>query len=811
MLPIWIPLATAVAAAPLSPDRRGEAVPERSFDVLTYHLDVDLALEGRVSGSVTLTARRLWEGPLVLDQVDLDIAAVTLGAAEATWRTEGDHLVIDLPDGVAPRGGDPVEVTIRYAAEPDAGLHLRRAERRGPDAADEFWTQGQQSWHRHWLPAWDHPNDRFDFTASVRAPEGMTVVTNSGQTVPTYLIMVAASDYEEVAHPEHPELLQYVPRGTSRRAVERVMDPLPAMMEHFAARTGLAYPWGPYRQVFVQRFQYGAMENTSATIFGARFLADERVDDTRPYIERVVAHELAHQWFGDWVTCLSWRDLWLNEGFATFMTNEWDRHQYGEHAYADRMIGAMNSARGGPPMAKRFHGEDDAPVSHKVYVRGASVLHMLRVMLGEEAFWQGVQTYLADNGPGSVETIDLQRAFEVHTGRHLGWFFQQWVELAHTPALTVRQRWADGTLTVTVTQKAKEDQPLFTLPLEVEVGRADGTTETLRGWLEDDKVQLSVPLREAPAWVAFDPRRGLIATVDRKQDDAAWEAQLRQSTQPFAQREAVTALADTDASDALLAVAADAQRPLDLRRACVRALGQQRVGPPLLPLLEDPHGRIRQAVVEALGKTLDPGAPVALQRVVQRDPNPDVQAEALQALAQLHPEDAVRLARGLLTLRESETDGIRAAATRVLGEHGEARDLGLLLDPTAPRWLPRDISTAAARLVRRQEPGKARDKMRERVARYADDRLADLDIRTRQTMVGVLGQIGDEQSVALLARLAREDNTPLADRARAAIRDIRARKDDTPDRPSETEARLEALEEKLEALEKDVKSLDDRI
>ena len=139
-------VAAPAPAPPLTPDARGGIAPERNFDIERLHLDLDLDLDGAVTGSATVQVRRLWPGPLVLHQVDLDITAVEADGEATRWWTEGDRLLVEVD-------GDQAQIAVTYSAHPDTGLHFRRAEKGGPDSYDEIWSQGEGEWHRHWFPS----------------------------------------------------------------------------------------------------------------------------------------------------------------------------------------------------------------------------------------------------------------------------------------------------------------------------------------------------------------------------------------------------------------------------------------------------------------------------------------------------------------------------------------------------------------------------------------------------------------------------------------------------------------------------------
>ena len=285
---LWGGLSAALAApSALVPDALDRDVPRRRFDILSLHLDLALDVPGRgIGGTAMYTVARLSEGDFVLDQVALDVTSVTIDGEAATYRMPGDTIVIEMPDRIA-RGGQ-AKVKIAYSATPRNGLHFREA--KGPDSYAEVWTQGQKNDNRYWFPAWDHPNDRFDYTGSVKGPADWKIKTNSGVNLPSYLIMIAGGPYKEMGGPEN--RIWVGPRAP-KSGMKKVWEPVPDMMKHFEQRTGVKYPWPGYLQVFVQRFMYGGMENTSATINSDSVVMAGDILDTQDRIQsRTQAYEL---------------------------------------------------------------------------------------------------------------------------------------------------------------------------------------------------------------------------------------------------------------------------------------------------------------------------------------------------------------------------------------------------------------------------------------------------------------------------------------------------------------------------------------
>ncbi len=787
MIPLL--LTTALAAPPLQPDRRGAFLPDRSFDIEALHLDLDLSpAAGAVAGTATFTLRRLMDGPLVLDQVDLNIQDVHSGEQELTWWEEGDTLKIDVPE-------DITTLTIAYSATPQTGLHFRYAGK--VDDYDEVWSQGEDIDSRHWFPSWDHPGDRFIYTGDIRAPEGWKVLTNSGMEVVNYLVMVAAGPYAVHTHPEDETISVWVPPGTSQAAIDQVLLPIPAMMAHFAARTGVDYAWGPYRQIFVQRFLYGGMENTSATVQTRRMLQGEQVAQTTgEWIERIMAHELAHQWYGDLLTCRDFRELWLNEGFASFMASDWMASQRGAAAWADSVMYWFAHARTVGAVAGRFYQGPDAPANSGVYVKGAATLQMLKTLLGEDVFWEGIRHYTTTHRNQLVSTHHLQQAMEEVSGQNLDWFFQQWIELPHVPSLTVSHAFSPDALTVTIRQEIGEQSPRYTLPITVEVGTADGGVQRVQGWLEDEALTLSLPLEEPPRYVAFDPDGGVLAVIEQEQTDAAWTAQLS-SPSAYARRLAIDALADTDTSAPLAALLADTAAPLHERLAAAEALGEQRAAEPLIAALSDAHAGVREAAAEALQVGTDTASVQALEQRVRKDKDPNVRAAALRALHKRAPLQALDQARRLTRATSTQTLQLAEAAIDVIGLEGSAGDLALLRGEH-PERLAEHAALAIAACVSRLE---GKEKLKQQATRELESKLRSVDVRLRRSAAVALGIIGDRDSIPPLEQRVRIENDPhTRDIIEATLQKLHE------GAPAEKgtgtmEGELEALESRLKLLE----------
>jgi aminopeptidase N len=825
-------LNTAQADDRVFADRPGSTMPTRQWDMT--HLDLDLEVhieEGRVEGTATHTVRRLG-GPerwLRLHQAALAFHEIKVnGEATENFRVHDEHIDIAMPST-----GEEHEVTLRWTAHPETGLHFR-GQPGSADAILEVWSQGEAEDNHYWFPGWDYPNDKFTLTTHLTAPASLHAVAPGLLTekkdaqkgwsrwsyaleepIVNYLVTIAVGEYQ-VVEDTGPVPLEYIgSRHVDPESLRRSLAFAKDQLVYFNELLGMDYPYPVYRQILVQRFIYGAMENPSMTILGDFFwLAD---DEARWYnTDRVIAHELAHQWFGDLLTCYGWPELWLNEGFATYYASKWQEHSQGEDAGAalfHRTLGGAVNVRG--PMAARSWSRRGRRDNEGVYVRGASVLYLLRHYLGEEIYDAGIQKYLRDNRGGLVESADLRRALEEVSGEHLGWLFDQWVYGRGVPTISSKHSWADGSLSVVVSQTQEEGT--FSVPLTVEIGHEDGTSSRSM-WLEGPSSTLTVALDTPPKWVAVDPVGAAIAKWKRKQSTEEWIAQLEGSAHYRAKIHAMLALGKVKATDdsveALGETLLDGERHPLYRSFAAQSLGKlatSRATAILLDALDDPDQHIREAAANGLGEGLGPNEAItALSRTATIDKSPSVRNAALYALGELKPEVASTLARsGLKRPDKASIAGYHhQAMLEVLGKHGKQGDLTLLarfIERSQPRRVRTNAANALAKLTESlDDPPKKSPGEKALIAM-----LNDPNIRARSTAVAILSRVGTEPAEAALRAFASRntvtepDLQDLALDAAARIR-IRLNSSDEPT-PSADLKRLEekitALEERLERME----------
>ncbi len=778
--------ATASPESTLVSDRPSEVNPTRNWDIKHLHLAVRLDIEsGTVTGHTVHTIAPLVKPSswLVLDQVGLDISSVTVDGEATEFIAEEDSVRI----AVKPNAEH--EVRIDYSVQPRLGIHFRRP---GEDGAryTEVWTQGEDTDHRYWFPSWDHPSDRFTFSSDITVPEGLTALSNGtlkakseakngevtwsyqlDQRLVNYLVAIAVGEYREIPHEgSRVPVLSYVHEVYGDRAHEGLDEAVP-ILNYFEDVLAMDYPFPIYRQVAVQSFMYGGMENSSTTILADSLIAEHPWDRTRG-TEGVVAHELAHQWFGDSLTCYSWREMWLNEGFATYWTLRWMEQHYGEEYAAARWWRHLESARGQRrPMAKRaWAAKDDDSDSSNVYNRGASFLRMLEKRLGREVFDAAIQNYLDHNEDGLVETADLRREFEAVSGEHLGWMFDQWVFRAGAPTLDVSHTFThpdgDKPGQLLIRAKISKDQVgTWFAQIPVAVGTSEGVqTHTIE--LSPEASDISIPMETPPAWILVDPDRSVIVNIDQTQSPEAWLAALKGTESWYGRLVALRRMGDAKVQDSeefweLVSswIQDDALDPY-LRARIARLAGawvSDLAAKSFLQQISVKDSAVRSAVIGSLGKQADSDSlRTTLSTVWRRDEDPSVRSAALSAIATLEPKLGLRLAR---SVRSAPTE-VRSTALRIIGKHGETSDASRLLKGLTSnehRWVRGTAMRGLSELIKRDSDNV---KLKKTAVSSILPLLSSTDIRVTQSAIGVLGGIDSEAARRELRAFAQATTVP---------------------------------------------------
>jgi aminopeptidase N len=798
--------------------------PDRPVAVTHVRLEVTLDMEARsVRGrsELTLSARREQVTAVELHAVDMQIeeADVTVdGAPAAASSYDGQRLRVEL--GRACARGESVVVGVGYRATPRRGLYFIGPDAYHPDRPAECWTQGQDEDSRHWWPCIDAPIEKATSEIVCTAPRGLFVLSNGdlrerkdlddqhtrwhyALDLPhaPYLVTLVCGRFTEIKEraPETGVDVYYFVAPGREDDARRSFSRTPQMIDFFSRRIGIPYPQKRYSQIVVSEFIFGGMENTTATTLTDQSLLDARAALDHD-VEALVSHELAHQWWGDLLTCREWPEAWLNEGFATYFEYVWREHAKGRDEADVEVLADADSylAESGTYQRAIVCRQYEEPIdlfdSH-LYEKGGRVLHMLRHEIGDEAFWRALALYAERHLHRSVETRDLARAVEEASGRNLDRFFDQWVASPGHPELEGDWRWDPeaGMGTLRLEQKQAGDKVFaFTAPIRFEVG---GEEREQRVTVRERSHAFEFRLPVAPTQVVFDPGDVVLKTIKLDKPRPLWVRQLKAARFAVDRVLAARALGERPEPAAVVALreALESDPLWAVRTAAATALGRTRRAD-ALDALENARGqehpRVRRAVAAALGEYRgDARAGALLARWVEEgDPSYFVEANAALALGRTRSPAAVEVLSRALD-RPAFQDVIRARALDGLGATGDEAALPVAraqYRPAASFQVRRAAIAAVARLAEGTlEARRARELL--------ETALDDRDFRVRIEAASSLAMLGDPRAVAALERAAAAE---LDGRARRRLKEAIAELRDRG-RPPE---RMRKLEEEIERL-----------
>jgi aminopeptidase N len=695
---------------------------DRPADIthIALNLGVDVP-EKTVKGSATIDLVALREIKSIrFDAVDFDVADVTIARGEGSpvpvrFVNDGESIEVLLGDTPLAQSA-PATIIIHYTIKnPKNGLHFFAPTEEEPDTPFVVWSQGESITNRYWVPCFDHPNEMQTTEMIVTAAKGNEVISNgkllskkenANDTVTfhwlqdkphvSYLMTLIVGEFHVESETWRGKPVTYYVPQKHRDDVKRSFGNTARMLEYFTKLTGVEYPWDKYAQVCTEQFG-GGMENTSATTLGDNTLHDARAHlDTSS--DSLVAHELAHQWFGDLVTCKDWAHLWLNEGFASFMSPIWFEFDLGTEEYDYSIFNAMNRGfTGGKkrPVVDRHWENPRDMFDGRAYPKGASILHMLRRRVGTDMFWQSVNRYLNDNRHHPVETHDLRKAFERVTGRSLERFFYDWTERPGAPSLEVAFSWNEENKLGDFSVKQTQEAEAFHIPFEVEFHFEEGRPITFRREMTDKETRFYYPLPAHPTMVLVDPRDAVLKEIKEKKGRDLWAAQLTSAPYVVQRIRAAKHFGDEGGGQdvELLTEALSNESFWGVGAEIAKALGEaggDGARDALLACMHHQHPKVRRPCVSELGSFADDDTVVsALQDLIEKgDPSYRVEAAAINAYGKVKTEGAVAFLVSLLD-RDSHREQIRSAALRAMGEQSNTEGLLTLLDwtkPGKPRW-----------------------------------------------------------------------------------------------------------------------------
>ncbi|GHO89645.1 M1 family aminopeptidase [Dictyobacter formicarum] len=713
--------------------------PDRPADVQHVKLDISLDFDQEtISGTAYTTFSVLYEEvrTISLDAEELQIEKVALenGTRLEYSTTNRKFLVIlDRPY----KHGEQFTVAVTYHAKPRIGLHFMKPEPEDPTRPVHAWTFGEPRYNSHWFPCHDSMDDQATSEIIATVPAEFITISNgnllevkdNGATkthhwrhdVPhgAYLISLVVGDFAVIEDSYNGKPVNYYVRKDRAGDATLLMGKTPKMMRFFSEYIGVEYPYDKYAQTVVEIYT-GAMEHTTTTTHSFSLLTDERAALDMDMVP-VVAHELAHQWFGDLLTCRDLANGWLKEGFATYFEQMWEEHDLGNDEFKYSMLREKlgyldeDSHYRRPIVYHVYHDRGFELFDRHLYNKGAWVLHMLRHRLTDQGFRRGMKAYVEKYRGKSVVTADLLRTLEEVTGHSLERFFQQWVHGGGHPELEVNYSWdAERKLAkvkVKQTQNVDELTACFYMPLDVaftvpvsdkEASKEESTqthTVTMQVQLgEDGQTEQSfyLPLEREPVLVRIDPDGWLLKTLKFERSNRMLRYQLAHDPDVLGRVEAAQELAkQKDESSLEALVSALNNDPFwGVRATAAKALaklGNEQAQTALIKSLEklDPtkSSKVRAAVVTALGQYQAPQQAKLARRSAEAlrallssgDVSYLVEANAAESLGRTRTEGVVDFLTSLLD-RPSWMNFVQRGIFKGLGFTGEDRVVELMTD-----------------------------------------------------------------------------------------------------------------------------------
>lgn len=529
------PLAPTTPAAPILDSVHWHTY-RPGIDVLDYIFTIDLPDTGStIRGDAMLTLRRRGRADsLVLDLRQLKVTRVLLDGRTRRYARDDSTIRILLPRG----DSGTYRVNVQYNGKVTDGLIVRR------DSARR-WTYFGDNWPnraRHWLPTVDHPSDKATVTWVVRGPRGRSVVANGSlmetstigsgrraravtrwresKPIPTYLMVIAAAPLVKIdlgdtacglAEVRRCVAQQVYTAPEQRKAAPGNFSKAGDIVRYFGQAIG-PYPYEKLAHL-QSSTRFGGMENASAIFYSDRLFRQNGVG------EQLIAHETAHQWFGNAVTEREWPHLWLSEGFATYLAALWTRESQGDSTFRVRMgeirarILADSAAVPKRPVIDTVASDLMELLNRNSYEKGGFVLHMLRAEIGDSAFFGGVRDYYRKHRHGTALTSDLQAAMEKTSGKTLASFFEQWLRRPGYPEIDVTWSTDSASTGIMLQVVQSRTHGLFQFPLDFALVDSAGPRRVNIGIPAQDTTAVVLPISGPVTQVTVDPEVKLLARI----------------------------------------------------------------------------------------------------------------------------------------------------------------------------------------------------------------------------------------------------------------------------------------------------------
>ena len=759
---------------------------EKNYDIQHIKLNLDFnETEKSLSGIATIKLI-----PLInnfhffqLHAKNMEIQKVKLlDKTFIRFEADSEKLDITLPNAFSYL--DTFAVQIFYFTKPTKGIYFNNASETSTKHSGQIYSHSEPEDARYWFPCYDKPDEKFTSEIIATVPENYFLLSNGGlvstkhnqkkgtktfhwsQNKPhnSYLVSITAGEYFEIKDSSTKIPLYYYVYESQKNDAMNSFSGTPKMLSFFESIFGYSYPWNKYAQIVVNNYKAGGMEHTSATT-----LNDYTIHDRRAHLDRnsddLVSHELAHQWFGNLVTCKDWSHLWLNEGFATYAEILYTQYDSGkdEAQYANytdqRFYLDMYDDKFFQPIIYENYRHPADMFNYITYQKAGQVLRMLHHIIGDSLFFETLKLYLHKHEFGAVETIDFQKIVEQVSNQNLSWFFDLWLFHGGHPKFKIHSQWDSKNKKVLLfVRQVQEDSlglvpEIFQMPVEVEIiGKNKILSKKIFTKSRSDTFKFSFDSR--PLNIRFDKDNYLLKEMDFFKTENEWIYQLLNDKNVAARLTAIDQL-ELETLDTLQTAAAleycvlndpfwavreeAAYLLIDFFRAETKDV--------LKKACNDATAKVRAAAVNALGNFYDIKYNPLFRQIAKNDSSYKVVAASLYALSHINDEFSFDFLSKFVNV-ESDRDMVSSAAFHSLYYLKDKRSI-----PIAVRFVQDTTSSNYRRstaLSLLKEIGSENKK----VESVLIDLLNDSDQHIKKKAIDALGSFKTEESLAALKKIS---------------------------------------------------------
>ena len=665
----------------------------RDYDAKHYRIALTFDLDKKYfegENKITLTPLRDDFKECLLDAEELVVAAVTNSENMPLQFTQTDKL-ITVHLSKAYEYGETLTFTVKYhATNPKVGLFFDEESPANPVMVS---TVSWPDRAHHWFPCYDFPHDKVTDEMIITVKNKYKVLSNGklvsvkedkkngtktyhwSQELPhsTYLFMLAIGPFAVIEDSLGSLPVTYWVYEKDVEDAKWIFKKTPHIIDYFNSLFGYQYPWAQYAQVTSPRMGGGA-ENTTATVLGQGVIHDRRAEQDFSW-ERIIAHEVAHQWWGDLITLRTWSQTWLNESFGTYSDYLYTRHDKGEDEGAYDLLRKKNQYLQEahqryirPIVFDRYNRPQDNFDSH-TYPKGAAVLHMLRFVIGDIPFFRTLKHFLHKHEFQAVDTHDFMTAIKDVTGQNLDWFFEQFIFKPGHPFFKISYTWDEQSqkikLKVVQTQDTSQGIPIYTIPVIIGITTPEKRISE-KVWIKHKEQAFEFSVDKKPLLVRFDEGNYLLKewTFEKNLEELLYQLK---NDDVIGRSWAASELAEFQ------------DDPMAMRGLKDRAQN-------------DEFWAVRQSAIETLG-TLKKREHLGLFKEKCADKNSKVRVAALGVLGNYEEPELVSLFKK--QFKEDDSYLAQAEALKSIGKCGDRSHLSFLKE-AAKMESPRNVIKRAA-------------------------------------------------------------------------------------------------------------------